>query len=131
MGTAEAGGTAGAASEVGQETSHPHSTQPLPLSPCSLSHCLSLSSFPALLLPREIQLLANGVAFCWLSSIQGLDEPLGEGRTWIITFGGRCSPKSLRVPRTPLMPWLKLVALNQLRLLHLKGRSAPNPGFVS
>lgn len=80
---------------------------------------------PALVLPRETQLLANGVAFCWLSSCQGLDGPQGEGRTWsreIITCGGSCSPKRLQVPRTSLVPWLKLVALNQLRLLHLKGR---------
>lgn len=45
-GQPEAGGTPGAA-EVGQETSHPHNIQPLPLSLCSLSHCLSLSGFPA------------------------------------------------------------------------------------
>lgn len=80
---------------------------------------------PALVLPRETQLLANGVAFCWLSSCQGLDGPQGEGRTWsreIITCGGSCSPKRLQVPRTSLVPWLKLVALNQLRLLHLEGR---------
>lgn len=40
-------GTAGAVSEARQETSHPHSIQPLSLSPCSLSHCLSLCGFPA------------------------------------------------------------------------------------
>lgn len=116
-------GTAGAVAEVGRRCPIPTTSSQ---SPCLSALCLSLPGFPA---RSRFQLWCfpgkPGLAFCWLSSCRGLDGPQGEGRTWNrenITFGGSCSLQRLQVPRTSLVPWLKLVALNQLSLLPLKGR---------
>lgn len=111
---------------------------PYPAAPL-VSMCPNLTAFPPLvsapLCPGETRLVANRVAFCWLSSCQHLGGHQGKGRTWgreIITFGGSCSPARLPGPQDTACALAKAGGLKptQAPLSQGKGGSTLNPGFV-
>lgn len=134
-------GTAGPASEPGQETSHPYNIELPPLSLCYPISLPFLPWFPkplqisAPMLPGETWLLANRAAFCWLSSCQGLDGHWGKRGSWgseDVTCGGSCSPERLPGPQDTACALAKAGGLKptQAPLSQGKGESTINPGFV-
>lgn len=100
----------GSSIRVGQETSHPHN---IPLSPCSLSHCLSLSGFPA---HCRFQLLCfPGKPICWQTGwlsaglapakdCMGLWVRAGPGAGPSSLLGAAAHPGGFRSPGHPSCP---------------------------